>query len=198
MFDVKTRKLLVSAIKPPNATKWIGRVVSAYGNIYFLVEPYSAGSAEEPSFEKYDPNNKSWTSLCRFPYSKGWDKRNIVGYAVCHPQLLVFNVSGSRIEDNQMWAYDIFKDKWHPVNVIDTECYNFRGKAVVADNSVWYALSNSWFPQVVVMGSRFSIRHDSEKECYVTCSLHSLLQSPELVLFPPYADVRSQSSASAT
>lgn len=178
MLDVKTRRF-VSSIKPPNAPKWFGRAVAADGNIYLLVDPLFSTDAPEPSFERYDPIKDSWTSLCSFPYSGRFGEKEILGNAVCDG-IILFNVRGSGSEE--LWAYDVIENVWHPVQVKNMDCYSFRGTAVVVEKTI-YALST--FPGVIVA---FSIRREDQTDegHVVTCSLGSLLYSKELLNHSPY------------
>ncbi|KAK9904579.1 hypothetical protein M0R45_000544 [Rubus argutus] len=81
IFDAKTRKL-VSSIKPPKAPKWFGPAVSAYGKIYFFVDPFCSPEVPDPSFERYDPNTDSWEGLKPYPYTEAWGKTEVQWWVV--------------------------------------------------------------------------------------------------------------------
>ncbi|PRQ19676.1 putative galactose oxidase, beta-propeller [Rosa chinensis] len=166
IFNIETRKVVTSTKSP--APKWFGTHVSAYGKIYSLSDPYSSRDLPEPSFEQYDPITQSWQELCSFPYSDEYGKTQIQGYAVC-AEILLFSICGCKDNYGALWAYDVIKNKWRPVQVDNIGCY-FRGRAVVSDKTI-YALSI--FPMVVVA---FSITSNQNEEGHISYSTGSLLQ----------------------
>ncbi|XP_062027323.1 protein argonaute 1-like isoform X2 [Rosa rugosa] len=177
IFDIKTRKV-VSSLKPP-APKWFGTHVSAYGKIYSLSDPYCSCDVPEPSFEQYDPSTQSWQKLCSFPYSEEYGNTEIQGYAVCG-EILLFSICGCKENYDALWAYDVIKNKWCPVQVENLGCY-FRRRAVVVDKTI-YALSILHMVAVA-----FSITSNQNEEGHISYSIGSLLQLD----FPQDIDWRS-------
>ncbi|KAM5573865.1 protein argonaute 1-like [Rosa sericea] len=177
IFDIKTGKV-VSSLKPP-APKWFGTHVSAYGKIYSLSDPYCSCDVPEPSFEQYDPITQSWQKLSSFPYSEEYGNTEIQGYAVCD-EILLFSICGCKENCDALWAYDVIKNKWCPVQVGNIGCY-FRRRAVVVDKTI-YALS---ILHMVVVA--FSITSNQNEEGHISYSIGSLLQLD----FPQVIDWRS-------
>ncbi|XP_050377981.1 uncharacterized protein LOC126795186 isoform X1 [Argentina anserina] len=176
IFDIKTGKL--SSMNRP-APKWFGIHVPANGKIYSLSDPYCSCDVPEPSFEHYDCITGSWQKLCSFPYSEEYGTTEIQGYAVCDG-ILLFSIRGCEDNYYALWAYDVIKNKWCPVEVEKRGCY-FRKRAVVVDQII-YALSIT--PMVVVA---FSITGDQNEEGDISYLIGSSLMFD----FPQVIDWRS-------
>ncbi|KAL6226247.1 hypothetical protein ACLB2K_000210 [Fragaria x ananassa] len=164
ILDIKTGELVYASIKPP-APKWFGTHVSAYGKIYSLSDPYCSSDVPDPSFEEYDPTTRSWQMLCSYPYSDEYGTTEIQGYAVCD-EILLFSISSHTDKDGALWAYNVIKNKWFPVQVKNTDCY-FRRRAVVVEQTI-YALSK--LGKAVVTFSIMSNQNEEGKISYSICS----------------------------
>ncbi|KAM5562320.1 hypothetical protein ABKV19_017508 [Rosa sericea] len=172
ILNISTRK--VHKMKPPNAPKLFGHVLSLNGNIYFIADPYWIRDAPDPSFERYDPIKDSWESLTPLPFIKGMScDAEMVGYAVFE-DFMLFNIRGPTYSP-QLWAYDVSRNKWYLVSVDNFDCYGLRGLAVVLEKTV-YALSSTLSRSVLAL----SITRDQidGRDPVFTCSLQSVFTLP--------------------
>ncbi|XP_062023073.1 uncharacterized protein LOC133739335 [Rosa rugosa] len=172
ILNISTRK--VHKMKPPNAPKLFGHVLSLSGNIYFIADPYWIRDAPDPSFERYDPIKGSWESLTPFPFIKEMScDAEMVGYAV-FDDFILFSISGPTYS-RQLWAYDVSRNKWYLVNVDNFDCCGFRGLAVVLEKSV-YALSSTLSRSVLALS--ITREQIDGRDPVFTCSLQSVFTLP--------------------
>ncbi|KAL6182228.1 hypothetical protein ACLB2K_043651 [Fragaria x ananassa] len=131
VFDTVSKSLM--PFKLPKVKKE-ALLISAYGKLYHIAHPST--HMPEPSFEVYDPDTGSWTTLSTFPDNR---LSHIDGYAVCYDCILM------SIDDRgNFWVYQVTLNQWKRVKIPtdrdSNDYYPFHGRAVVVGRTI-YALS---------------------------------------------------------
>ncbi|KAM5562323.1 hypothetical protein ABKV19_017511 [Rosa sericea] len=177
ILNISTREK-PKKMKPPNAPKLFGHVLSLNGNIYFIADPYWIREAPDPSFERYDRTKRSWESLAPLPFIKEMScNAEMVGYAV-FDDFILFNISDPTYSP-QLWAYDVSRNKWYLVSVENFDCYGLRGLAVVLDYTVYACtLSRS------VLALSITRKQIDGGDLEFTCSLQSVFTLPYTEVLP--------------
>ncbi|CAB4279484.1 unnamed protein product [Prunus armeniaca] len=109
IFDVGTRLLHRSTIPQSKSFKPNGLVFSAYEKIYYISSLSYLHPFPKISFEKYDPDEKTWVSMPPFPFFNGYHM-NIEGYAVCYGVIL-FSLGQMSMDFDNVAFHEIRKGR---------------------------------------------------------------------------------------
>ncbi|XP_021807233.1 uncharacterized protein LOC110751110 isoform X2 [Prunus avium] len=130
-----------SSIPPTPASNSLETIVYAYDKVYYLARRSSLEPVTEPSFGRYDPNQKVWEQMTPFSFYDDYDHHmRITGYAVCHGVIL-FSLCGLRNGNFSIVAFNVGRMDWSRVKVDNSACCDppFQGRAVVVGKTI-YAL----------------------------------------------------------
>ncbi|CAB4288326.1 unnamed protein product [Prunus armeniaca] len=127
-----------SSIPPTPASN---SLVYAYDKVYYLARRTCLQPVTEPSFGRYDPNQKVWEKMTPFPFYDDYDHHmRITGYAVCH-DVILFSLCGLINGDFCIVAFNVGRMDWNRVKFDTSDCLAppFQGRAVVVGKTI-YAL----------------------------------------------------------
>lgn len=133
-----TRLLHRSTIPQSKSFKPNGFVFSAYEKIYYISFLSCLHPFPKLSFEKYDPDEKTWVSMPHFPFFDGYHM-NIECYAVCYGVIL-FSLGHMSMDFDNVTFHEIRKgNEWNKLKLNTCDNAPFSGRAVVVRDII-YAL----------------------------------------------------------
>ncbi|KAI5320271.1 hypothetical protein L3X38_039979 [Prunus dulcis] len=140
LFDMETWSKC-SSITPTPASNSRETIVYAYDKVYYLARRTCLRPVKEPSFGRYDHNQKVWEKMTPFPFYDDYDHHmRMTGYAVCHGVIL-FSLCGLINGDFCIVAFNVGRMDWNRVKFDTSACLAppFQGRAVVVGKTI-YAL----------------------------------------------------------
>ncbi|KAL6281295.1 hypothetical protein ACE6H2_018176 [Prunus campanulata] len=178
-FDTKTRTLLDPSIPPILEFKRRRTAVSAYDRLYFLEDASPFVTDPLPSFVKYNHDKKNWEQMPQFPFRYPFPRR-VTGYAICYGIILYTLFDG--LKSSNVVAFHMGKENWNKVEV-DTHDYTpFRGRAVVAGETI-YAMILFEVDEIIAFSLKMNKRYDDSNAYSLIklCKLDGLK-----IVSPPY------------
>ncbi|KAI5328261.1 hypothetical protein L3X38_027658 [Prunus dulcis] len=177
IFDVGTRLLHRSTIPQSKSFKPNGFMFSASEKIYCISSLSCMHPFPKLSFEKYDPDEKTWGSMPPFPFFNGYHM-NIEDYAVFYGVIL-FSLGYMSMDFDIVAFHKIRKgNEWNKQKLNTYDNAPFSGRAVVVHDII-YALHMHGHD--VILAFSFSVDEGDDDDAYSLSKLF-VLRSPEPII----------------